>query len=522
MKSILNFRPLFILALVALLATLAITALVGTTFKFYVFVAAIILLCIFIFVLTIKANTLTKLAFVSTIVIAAISLSMCVKSYKLDRNLSLPSQDVTISGTICQPLKQENNSVSIFLDDVYVFDVDGKTKNKADGTFIIYTIPENLDLQDFEVGRVVSMRVIELNYYSLSNKDNLKNSIGYLSDGVSASGFSYYFTIHLSDEYHFSVRNRIKNFVINRLNALNLEHADIGYAMLFGDRMSLSSSISEYFTATGTAHLLAVSGFHISILILILNFLLRKLGLSDYIRLPLIAVFLGFYAYLCSFYVSVVRAAIMSIISLIISSRHAPHDQLSSLSFALIATLMFMPLTMFGISFVLSFTATFSIICLAPPLKRFFLKFLHRKFASFLAVTISVQVGLAATTIYYFHKLSLVSLLANLVIVPAMTITYSLFVVFLLFYLVLPFMSFLFYVYQFLMQIILSLLQFAININVIITFNSVPTYVVLVSLLLVFLLSDFVMLKKREKVIDAALFICLILAAMTMPTLLHS
>lgn len=522
MKNIFNFRFLFILALVALFANLAVTYLVGTTAKLFVFVAAAVLLCVSIFVLSIKSNTISKLIFVSLIIVSAISLNMCIRSYKLNKNLALPNQNVIITGTISQPLEQNNNSISIFLENVSVCSADGSTKAEVDGTFVIYTIPENLDLRDFKLGRVISLKVNELNFYSLSDRENLSRSINYLSGGVVASGFSFYFTVNFSDEYKLSLKNRIKSFVADRLDALNMSQSKIGYAMLFGDRAYLDRSVSDYFSSTGTAHLLAVSGFHVSILILLLNFILRKLGLKDYIRVPVVVAFLGFYVYLCSFYVSIVRAAIMSVISLIISSRHSQHDQLSSLSFALTVILIFMPLSMYGISFVLSFTATFAIICLAPPLNRFFLKFLHRKFASFLSVTIAVQVGMAVTTIYYFHKLPLVSLLANLVIVPAMTFTYSLFVVFLLVYLILPFMSFLFYAYQFLMDIILSLLQLANNINVIVYIADMPLYVVVVSLLSVFLLSDFVMLKKREKIIDLALFICLIVAAMVVPTLLHA
>ncbi|MDE6293369.1 MAG: ComEC/Rec2 family competence protein, partial [Clostridiales bacterium] len=107
------------------------------------------------------------------------------------------------------------------------------------------------------------------------------------------------------------------------------KYGNIAFSMLTGDKHGLTTGISGYFSAAGLGHIMAVSGLHIGFFVLLLNFVLCKVGKK--IRYPIIAVVLLAYAVLADFSPSVVRAVIMVFISgigILIGGRR---DLLSSL-----------------------------------------------------------------------------------------------------------------------------------------------------------------------------------------------
>ena len=134
-----------------------------------------------------------------------------------------------------------------------------------------------------------------------------------------------------------------------------------------------------------------------------------------------------FYMILCGFSPSVVRASIMSIVLLGEKCYGKRYDNLSALSLAGILISLFNPFALFSIGFQLSFACVFAIITLMPTINRFF-EYIHfsNKFSSALSVSISTSIALIPFCANYFGRISLLSVLTNVVVIPIFSFAYIL------------------------------------------------------------------------------------------------
>ena len=96
-------------------------------------------------------------------------------------------------------------------------------------------------------------------------------------------------------------------------NNLSEENAGFAYAVLFGDKTLLSNEYYNIFKSAGLAHILAVSGLHISFLIALLSFILKKLKIKKKVQFFVILAILIVYNIICNFSPSVFRASVMSL-----------------------------------------------------------------------------------------------------------------------------------------------------------------------------------------------------------------
>ena len=230
---------------------------------------------------------------------------------------------------------------------------------------------------------------------------------------------------------------------VRNLFAARLKKRDAGIfkALILGERQGIEPGIREMFNRTGLGHMLAVSGLHIG-LIGWLSYYLFSWALSRSYRIAvtfdirkLAAVFTCFpivgYTLLAGMQVSSQRAMIMALAFLgsLVSNRE--RDIWSTLALAGILILLLDPNALLSISFQLSFTAVAGILWWMPPLlkklrsrapeqgkKPDVLKKFSGYFLSIFAVSLAATFFLLPVTCYYFHRISLVSLPANLTTVP--------------------------------------------------------------------------------------------------------
>ncbi len=199
--------------------------------------------------------------------------------------------------------------------------------------------------------------------------------------------------------------------------------------ILLGDEQGIPGDLQQAFKDTGTAHIIAISGFNITILAgLLAGLFTRLLGRWKGILITLIGI--GLYTLLVGAGASVVRAAIMGALALFARQVGRRQVALNTLG----ATALVMCLVDPGYpgqpSFQLSFMATLGLVLYADPLQSAFERLLARRVSPGLAKQIAAPVGeyllftLAAqlTTLpvmaYHFGQVSLVSLLANPLILP--------------------------------------------------------------------------------------------------------
>jgi competence protein ComEC len=200
--------------------------------------------------------------------------------------------------------------------------------------------------------------------------------------------------------------------------------------VLLGVDTGLTRELQQAFKNTGTAHIIAISGFNISIIAgLFFTFFSKFLGPRRGTVLAILGI--AFYTLLVGADAAVVRAAIMG--SLALFARQVGRRQFALNT--LLAVAMFMciwnPLYIWDVGFQLSFFATLGLILYAAPfseaanrlITRFFPISAAEKFAElfseFVLLTLAAQVTTIPIMAYHFQRISLVSFIANPFILPA-------------------------------------------------------------------------------------------------------
>lgn len=214
-------------------------------------------------------------------------------------------------------------------------------------------------------------------------------------------------------------------------------HCALFRALILGERQGISPELRERFNQTGLGHVLAVSGLHIG-LIAGVAFFLFKWGLSRSYRLGLamdtrkIAAGLTLlpvvgYTLMAGFHISSQRAMIMVSAFLFSLMLDREKEVWSTLALAALLILAIDPHALFSVSFQLSFAAVVGILCLVPRILHNVPEHLNKKrrlhrfllyLAGLAAVSLAAATFLLPITAYYFHRVSLVTVPANITVVP--------------------------------------------------------------------------------------------------------
>jgi len=203
-------------------------------------------------------------------------------------------------------------------------------------------------------------------------------------------------------------------------------HAGLLLAALLGARTELDEEIEEAFVTTGTIHLLVISGFNVGIIALLLEWLLKLLGVPWRARLAGAAAGVGGYCLLTGMAPPVVRATVMAWVVLGALALDRVISWPNTVAAAALAILWIEPSQLFDPGFQLSFGAVLSLLAFASRWTRGLERFLswlrpgwlRRYAAASLGATCAIWVGLSPVLAWYFHLVAPVSLLANLLVAP--------------------------------------------------------------------------------------------------------
>ena len=223
-------------------------------------------------------------------------------------------------------------------------------------------------------------------------------------------------------KFFYQMRHRFDDLLEQYLSK---NEASIMTMMLLGDRSQIPQHIRDLFVHTGTAHVLAISGLHVTLIAGLFLILMRLLPIGRKAQLIAAIVLVIFYALLTGGRPSVVRATIMSIVFLIGFLVERDTDSLNNLSLAALIILLIDPLSLFDIGFQLSFMCVLWIILFVSKVKAGLTKILGNPqgkiwpfFISSLIVSIVALLGVTGLIAYYFSTVTPVAILANLMIVP--------------------------------------------------------------------------------------------------------
>ena len=206
--------------------------------------------------------------------------------------------------------------------------------------------------------------------------------------------------------------------------------------LLLADRSEIGYDIKEGFVKSGVIHVLAVSGLHVGFIVLILVFLFGRFNI--YLRMTLTIIGLLAFMIITGLPPSVTRATIMAVLLLVSYLRSNKQNNFNTLALAAFIILIVDPTQIFNPGFQLSFSAVISIFIFYPKISkaindRNITNKLLRYVLLFVGLSLAAQIGTIPFTIYYFEKLSLISLAANLFVIPLIGIILGLGIVTIIF-----------------------------------------------------------------------------------------
>jgi competence protein ComEC len=197
-------------------------------------------------------------------------------------------------------------------------------------------------------------------------------------------------------------------------------HASLSAGLVWGERASMPEEFSQNLSNTGTTHIIAVSGFNVSVIVLLL---LKLAGVVHRKYVILLTAFLLFcFLVLVGFdNLPAMRAGIMGYTVLFSKTIGRKTSVLSLLSVAVLVLSILNPLSIFTVSFQLSFAATAGIVGFSKQIEQ--MKFVSRyKFLGELPATLAAIIATTPVSMLNFETFSVVALMVNLLVLPVVTI----------------------------------------------------------------------------------------------------
>lgn len=202
--------------------------------------------------------------------------------------------------------------------------------------------------------------------------------------------------------------------------------AGIYSGILLGDRKSVDEFTRLDFQNNGIAHILAISGLHISLIFGIIYKVLRKLRLNRYAAGIVGFLILLSYAFMTGFSMSTLRALCMIVLSLIAIYTGESYDMPTALSVSLFIILLYQPFRITDSSVLMSIMAIVG-ICVGQYIIKhieffYYVNTFPKKVCAAFVFSISVNVVMFPVIIYIYHEVTVYSIFLNLLVIPLMTV----------------------------------------------------------------------------------------------------
>jgi competence protein ComEC len=193
--------------------------------------------------------------------------------------------------------------------------------------------------------------------------------------------------------------------------------ASIMEGLLLGRQEGIPTDLTEAFRRTNTIHVLVVSGGNVAVLTGFVYFLLRLLGSPWLVRYVFALASIIVFSLATGMEPSVTRASAMAAIWIAGVMVGRRPDPLGIMSLAVFLILLFKPLSLLELGFILSVAAVLSIILFMPIIYHK-LSIFGRWAAGIIGTSLAAQAGVAPILAFHFSTLSLISPISNIMIVP--------------------------------------------------------------------------------------------------------
>ncbi|WP_084203492.1 ComEC/Rec2 family competence protein [Psychroserpens damuponensis] len=223
----------------------------------------------------------------------------------------------------------------------------------------------------------------------------------------------------------YGLSDQLRQTINKKLNYYNFKPEELAIinALLLGQRQDLSQDLQQNYVNAGAIHILAVSGLHVGIILLILSHFLKPLERfrnGTVLKVIILITLLWSFALIAGLSASVTRAVTMfSIVSVALHWKRATNIY-NTLAISVFILLLFKPLFLFDVGFQMSYLAVLAIVSLQPLLYNIWKPKWKAidYFWKILTVTIAAQFGVVPISLYYFHQFPGLFFISNLAIIP--------------------------------------------------------------------------------------------------------
>ncbi len=407
-------RPFAVIGFSSLLTAVVLAKLSVFTVSVTFFVA----LAVFLFcsALSVKHKKLLALSFLAFgVALASFSLSLSMKSY--DRISRYNGKEALLSGTVTD--RSFTNLTEKLT--VKVNSVNGQKEN-------FYITVYNDSQTGTSVGDKISAKA------KLENPTNDEDEMEYY-----LANKRYFITFQLNDLNYLGQSKYYKN--ISKVKS-SFENAVYSYlpnnqgavtvCMTTGNRSAMSKYLRNCFNFSGTAHLLVVSGLHLTLWTSIISSYISVLRKKRLLNLIVNTAFVLFYFSLTGFCVSVIRAGVMILTIKLSKCLKRDADSINSMGIAVLLLILSNPFSCYSVSLWLSVMSSLGLILFSTPIKNSICKyrivkkayktFLGKLVVDTLSVSLSVTVLTLPVFVMKFKMFPVLSFVSNFVAVNIATI----------------------------------------------------------------------------------------------------
>ncbi len=219
----------------------------------------------------------------------------------------------------------------------------------------------------------------------------------------------------------FAVRDRLLDIL--RTNGLEGREFAVAAALLLGYVDDLDAGLRSGYAASGAMHILSVSGMHVGVIFIFLEFVLGfldKRRLGKVLKAVFILASVWFYAMITGLSPSVFRSAAMLSLPILAKGMNRPPDMTNVLSASLLLLLAIDPFLLADTGFQLSYLAVAGIMVFYKPLYDLYVTsaWLPDKVWAIVAVSLAAQAATLPLTLYVFRQFPNYFLLTNIAVVP--------------------------------------------------------------------------------------------------------
>lgn len=334
----------------------------------------------------------------------------------------LKENTVIVQGKI---YKIENTA---FGTNIYLKGVEVENGEKSLSVKRIFVNTEKIP--NVKIGNIIKVRGKLRQFEEAANKGNFDSRKYYLSLGF--YGKIEAGTIEVINSDYSGIRQglyELRMEIIERLEKLcsdnngifsiiNNKNGIIG-AIILGDKTDLDSDIKELYSVSGIAHILAISGLHISFIGMAIYRLLRRRFRFLFSAAVSIPVVLSF-GIMSGFGISTIRAIIMFILKIIGEVLGRKYDAITAISLAGLVLLVQNPFVVCNSGFQMSFGAIIAIVLILPIVEEILNT--DNKIIKVLSANFTISLVMNPILAWNYYELPTFSFLLNIVVVPLMSV----------------------------------------------------------------------------------------------------